>query len=132
MEQTKQMTFDTVVNALREQGIPSVSGSYSCAYRGHNGAKCAAGHLIPNELYKESFEGISVLPGNDHLLEKSLEGHNLYLVKQLQIAHDTPVVEWAESFDDTRWLADFEELARKVAKGNKLKYTPVEESDDAA
>ncbi len=59
-----QQIFDTVLEKLLAQGCRSRLGdshidSY-CAYRGNNGTKCAIGHLIPDELYKEEIEGLTV------------------------------------------------------------------------
>ncbi|MDX1964335.1 MAG: hypothetical protein SFX18_14375 [Pirellulales bacterium] len=79
---TKQETFDIVYRHLLTQGQKSISrvvGSENfgkCAYRGADGAKCAAGVLIPDEAYKPSYEGHSVAVLSD-VFEQL--GHDLKL-----------------------------------------------------
>lgn len=74
-----------------------------CAYRGGNGAKCALGCLIPDELYHPSFEGrdwssIYHSKFNDHLrinagsakkLRDYFKNVNSDLLVRLQGVHDT-------------------------------------------
>lgn len=59
-----QEIFNKVWNGLKAQGfersmavVDEEDTLKKCAYRGENGRKCAAGHLIPDELYKKEFEG---------------------------------------------------------------------------
>ena len=100
---TKQETFNVVYLALKKQGSKCVIDNLDgcgqvCVYRGPNGMKCAAGHLIPDNLYKPEFEeegGQSVTTvdsGNRPVNEVSkiinALGHDLYLVSRLQSAHD--------------------------------------------
>ena len=92
---TKQETFDTVVRFLRTQGRgsfkphPKYKGMKFCMFRSPDGCKCAAGCLIPDELYDESMEGNGSLmfpgAGRDIIVR---EGHDLDLVTRLQHAHD--------------------------------------------
>lgn len=64
----QQDIFDTVLNALRKQGIGSFKtlGSEetnfecNCLYRGSNNTKCAAGHLIPDDIYNVEMEGDNI------------------------------------------------------------------------
>jgi len=57
---TKQV-FDKIVSGLASQGWQrSVDGS-ACRYRNSNGLKCAAGWIIPDELYNRKIEGMSFL-----------------------------------------------------------------------
>lgn len=55
---TNQEIFDRVYVHLLTQNAKS-EASIGCAYRGDNGRKCAIGCLIPDEVYKPDFEGIS-------------------------------------------------------------------------
>jgi len=49
---TKQELFDKVYIGLSNQGwMRSVNSNNGCSYRGVNGAKCAAGHILPDEEY---------------------------------------------------------------------------------
>ena len=54
---TSQEIFDFVAHHLLTQNECSVSPlGKGCAYYGQNGLKCAAGCLIPDELYDEDLE----------------------------------------------------------------------------
>jgi len=82
---TPQEIFDTVAKHLFEQGKPALSSSGGmCVYRGKNGLKCAAGILIPDEMYNDDMEGRTIeetfLPDNLH---KSVD-----LIMELQEIHD--------------------------------------------
>lgn len=62
----KQELFDKIVAGLAGQDfVQSSRGApftwNACMYRGEGGRKCAAGHLIPDEKYDPSFEGVNVL-----------------------------------------------------------------------
>jgi len=50
---TNQELFDKVTEALVAQGEPSIVSrgyGFSCAYFGSDNKRCAAGHLVPDEL----------------------------------------------------------------------------------
>jgi hypothetical protein len=88
---TNQEIFDKVVKGVLDQGRPSKIGP-TCVYRGVNGAKCAAGFLIPDEKYIKKFE----LHLADDLQKKypdSVEytAEQVHLVRALQLAHDQVV-----------------------------------------
>lgn len=82
----KQQIFDEVAYGIIQQGAPSVNASGSCRYRGPNGRKCAAGHLIPDDRYKDSMEGCRVhaVP----YLGGQFAGPLLDFIAELQNAHD--------------------------------------------
>lgn len=89
---TPQETFDTVVAALRKQGVHSKDGDL-CVYRGPHGMKCAVGHLIPDEQYDQSFEKETV----EAIYYKvpALAQHDYNLLARLQSIHDChPPSEW--------------------------------------
>ena len=99
---TNQKMFDKVVNHLLTQNAQStLQNSECCAYRGHDGLKCAIGCLITNEDYRPDMEG-----DLEHLIlnysddSKSISILNLYneeLLFNLQTIHDTiPVKRWAD------------------------------------
>ncbi len=50
----EQLVLDSAKGVIN-QGVRS-SNAITCLYRGPNGAKCAIGHLIPDNLYKSSFD----------------------------------------------------------------------------
>lgn len=84
-----QQIFNTVVRGLRAQGKPSVN-AYDCRYRGPDGAKCAAGFLIPDAAYVGSMEAqdwttLSRLYANS--LPEYLSSHTV-LIQALQCVHD--------------------------------------------
>lgn len=56
---TRQEMADFVVEKLAGQNFVQSArlDGLSCLYRGPNGIKCAAGHLIPDNIYKTDFEG---------------------------------------------------------------------------
>jgi len=126
----KQATFDFVVGKIREQGCASVKpDSNSCLYRGPNGTKCAAGHVIPDEKYDPCFEGCTVPvsladwdSGNTKKLYEVLKetGHDLNLLRSLQRAHDSISMEY-------NFLAGFEKNVQHVAEFHELVYTPPKE-----
>src|SRR5437899_3188379 len=109
---TNQETFNTVVEHLRRQGRQSIRG-HSCLYRGPEGTKCAAGWLIPDDLYQPEMEGTLVGAGAGRNGDERPEtlnavsrvlrelGHDLELVRHLQSIHDvgTPD-EWERRFCD--------------------------------
>lgn len=95
---TKQETFDIVVSALLKQGRPSMD-NVDCRYRAADGAKCAAGHLIPDEKYDPVIEGAACFmhnppptPKGDRVIRVMTilreEGHDPNFVRDLQGAHD--------------------------------------------
>lgn len=60
---TEQEIFDKVVTHLLTQGRQSLVDENlfgGCAYRGHDGTKCAVGCLISDEAYVPALEGQGV------------------------------------------------------------------------
>lgn len=60
---TAQEVFDKVVNHLRAQRCKSIgftNNDKQCLYRGPNETKCAAGVLIPDEVYRPWMEGTRI------------------------------------------------------------------------
>jgi len=113
---TKQETFDTVVAHLRQQGrkaeAPRKSYGYFCTYRSPDGRKCAAGCLIPDDEYDSVMEGKFVHdPG---VVRDCIErhGHDVKLVRALQVVHDA---------DD---VSAWERALELVAEEHCLTYTP--------
>lgn len=95
---TNQEIFDKVVNHLRtqnKQAIKVIDGVDQCQYRAvdENGCvtMCAAGCLIPDEDYKPSFEGGTVMIGavvGNYFSNKGYTNDQIYLVRDLQKVHD--------------------------------------------
>lgn len=86
-----QEIFDTVVKHLAKQGGPArePKGMMYCLYRAPDGRKCAAGALIPDEVYHASMEGsvIETLIREPHNLPDFFRG-NKDLIGALQYVHD--------------------------------------------
>lgn len=114
---TNQEVFDKVLFALRKQGRASIRYTHSqnseCAYRGHDGMKCAVGHLIPDEKYNAGLEGVKC---SDLQVRYAagLTEHQEDLGIALQDAHDHCL-----SVSPEAW----EERMRRVAVRFDLEYT---------
>lgn len=88
---TNQELFDKVVREILSQGRPSTGRSgLNCQYRGHDGARCAAGVLIRDEYYDPKIEGCTVGTAQAMLPAGACEWarDQLDLVRALQKAHD--------------------------------------------
>jgi hypothetical protein len=93
-EMTQQQIYDTVVAGLAEQGfkqsrklLSSAPGvSTTCAYRGDNGLKCAAGHIIPDSEYKPGMEG--AIAASLDFFKENVSQATLKFIDSLQQAHD--------------------------------------------
>ncbi len=109
-----QEVFDYVVNALRLQNERSIREG-SCVYRGPDGLKCAAGHLIPDEDYKSCFEGRSVMMLSNAEVAIYFKNNqfDINLVCDLQEIHD--------SYEVCNWERRFKELAETSGS----RYTPL-------
>jgi hypothetical protein len=84
---TAQQVFDQVRDHLLRQGEQSMLrvGSSRCAYRSHDGLKCAAGCLIGDDEYTPLMEGRrwDGLMGDGHV-----PAHHAELIGVLQYIHD--------------------------------------------
>ena len=60
----------------------------TCQYRGPHGAKCAAGVLIPDELYDPKMEGDSIRGVVADYDLPLFEDVNVNLLYDMQMAHD--------------------------------------------
>lgn len=103
-----QQIFTTITTALIKQGKPSTTEDGSCKYRGPDGLKCAIGHLIPDNLYTPTIEGLSfrhkhvlsVLP-----LPIPTDSPLYSVLELLQLTHD--------SEDVSQWPHRFSEIAKE-------------------
>lgn len=115
---TVQETFDTVVTAVVKQGKPSMikddDNLPACQYRGPDGLKCAAGHLIPDGEYSFKMEGSSVSSTiTANVLTKN--GHNIEIVKELQRCHD-------DNAESVNFVSDFLKDCRELAAWYALEW----------
>lgn len=125
---TKQEAFDIVLNGLRAQGAPSIEpyeigSSVTCRYRGPNGLKCAAGHLLKDEYYDEEVMEGKISACIDPNLFGMRDTNGSYkLIRAMQNAHDDSA-DISCNFKNKNWLTEFEAKMQNVAKKYKLKYT---------
>ena len=121
-----QEVFDFAVGKVIEQGAPAISED-GCAYRTRNGNKCAFGHLIPDSLYKHSFENVTAVGILTEGLSKknlqyspalaaSLECH-VSLITDIQRAHDKN-----SHRDRVSFVPNFRHRAEAVAKEHGLTF----------
>jgi hypothetical protein len=104
-----QEIFNVVSAHLLTQGVRAVRGgddpdqARMCMYRAPNGAKCAAGVLIPDSAYSPSMEG-----KNSSALIEDFRGvlpefmdENSGLIRRLQSVHDVyEPHEWKQKLND--------------------------------
>jgi hypothetical protein len=125
---TNQEAFDLVVEKLVAQGKPSVrfynGGGLACVYRDSDGNRCAAGHLIPDDLIAAACkEGTSwaMVQGLDGFA--SLVESNSF-ISALQRAHDEPAVKLGNDSYGERpdlsswrplWVVEMKSLAAKYS-----------------
>ncbi len=118
---TNQEVFNRVwQNFVVEKAPQSKSEGYYCLYRGPDGKKCAAGLLIPDELYQPGFEKrrFSTLPYNITGLVLSPD-----FVDYVQQAHDDP--------QESTFSTDIEARLRRLAAEFRLSVPePVAASED--
>lgn len=115
---TNQEIFNAVVKGIYKQGKPSVSNDFACRYRSEDGCKCAAGLLIPDEVYTPEMEGKT----SHYLRSKLASGQSLPwtveqdpLVRALQRAHDEPAKVWMGDKDNAKFIEGFKNEALTVA-----------------
>lgn len=98
LKYSPQEAFNIVWNAfvVRKEPFSAVENEesctgFNCLYRGPDGAKCAAGHLIPDDVFKESWEGSGIY----YLIGRDLEfdlgftsAKTEQFISKLQEAHD--------------------------------------------
>lgn len=101
----KQEIFDKVFTGLHHQGFQrsgdyergldgqaAIGANFDCMYRGPNGMKCAAGFVIPDELYTDTIEGVSFCDETG-IMSNIHEGLNLdfdhvMFINDMQQIHD--------------------------------------------
>lgn len=113
-EVTAQEVFDYVTKKVIEQGEPSIDLERdSCIYKNGN-LRCAAGHLIPDNINTKSWDSNGLTWCQ--LVEKELVPSNhLELISELQRAHDN--VAWQRVNDNKiAFLRNIKVRFAKIAK----------------
>lgn len=120
---TRQETFNTVYRHAKKQGCKAQSADgVACWYRGPNGTKCFAGCLLPDELYDEALEGNGVFCNalahcdGQVLMQAHMAslGHDLLLVRALQLIHDKhPIEHWDSEFKNVAMMFELDWVAAR-------------------
>lgn len=99
--------FTKIVNHLRKQNTKSSNKRGDCLYRGPNGLKCAAGCLIPDELYTKSLEGNNVYDLRFQKIWDVLgySERTISMVSDMQYIHDM--------YDVGDWESEFANVAKE-------------------
>lgn len=120
---TKQEIFDIVGPGLLTQGIRSEiyregGGLPVCAYRGPEGRKCAAGMIMPDEVYSADFENETV----KNLPEYVLIGMGIYETGAAPVReHETiRFVARFQNLHDNYRPEDWAEGLKGIASDNTL------------
>lgn len=112
----QQLMFNAAVLGVIGQGGKSINtNGLSCAYRGEKGAKCAVGHLIPDEKYEPIWDSYSnpTLIGETSAkadrLRASIDADwdDIDILSAIQRAHDAA--------DQTNFVPAFTAAATQVA-----------------
>lgn len=119
---TKEEIFVKSVVGVIVQGGGSFD-DIGCRYRGPNGRKCAAGQLIPDELYKPEMERKSVWSLRRDLPEiLCWDPAHDDLVSSLQFAHDGAArITRNQNEGDEAFVKLFRERAKRVAEEYDVK-----------
>jgi hypothetical protein len=108
-----QELYDYIVEAIVKQGRPSVGDNDRCLYRGPDGLKCAAGHVIPDSMYSELMENRSILDLSGFGKAPKSLVHHAELISRLQDAHDAA--------SSGKFLDAFLSTVSRVAEDHDLK-----------
>lgn len=118
---TPQEIYDAALLGIRKQGRFSTDGLGVCMYRGPEGIKCAAGHVLTDEEVAVIGEGWSIIDAQ-HSIPEQLKPH-VSLLQELQRTHD----EAAMDGDWASWELDMTQLAKR----HGLRHTPKDEFEEA-
>jgi hypothetical protein len=97
--------------------LDPTDGIERCAYRGPNGMKCAAGHLIPDEQYSPKMEGWSVSCFTSEMKDNPF--HNIP-----DIMNQPQFVRKLQEIHDDYTVPAWEQLWQEFALEHDLIYTP--------
>jgi hypothetical protein len=124
---TPQEVFDTAVRGVLGQGRPAIrvrEGGTVCVFRGADGAKCANGWLIPDELWDERFDGLTMEAVTQLLVDRGLDltehlrftgAYEDRLLARLQSAHDMAAFSGRTLKTGNAFIEAFKAYAQNVA-----------------
>lgn len=118
-----QECFNLIVLQMMAQGEPSISKDKACAYRGLEGRKCAAGHLLPDKDYDPTMEGRSFASLVESNLVSLKFDHpsTVEMIQMMQKAHDNA----GRKF----FVQDFRTEARRVAEIFRLDTSVLDKTE---
>lgn len=107
VEDDPEKVFEFIKEKLLAQGcrsyglaptyLPVFDGKKLCLYRGPNNTRCAAGHLIPDEVYSENMESV---PAYHISFFKENYPKSMNVIEACQIIHDNcRPIEWKIRFE---------------------------------
>lgn len=86
-EVSEQDVFDTIAEHLLRQGKRSLGRVRStCQYHNADGLKCAAGCLVPDDVYDFTWEGMT---WNELVATGEVVDRYADIIQQLQYVHDS-------------------------------------------
>lgn len=96
-ESTTEEVFEYIKHHLLTQMQQSKNDKGACFYKNEQGLKCAAGCLIPDDMYNSNFEYKS---WGSLVRQKSVPEDHIGLIQRMQYIHDeTPVSGWKLELD---------------------------------
>jgi len=96
-ESTTEEVFEYIRHHLLTQMQKSKSDRGACFYRNEQGLKCAAGCLIPDDMYNPDFE---YRRWSSLVIQKFVPADHKQLILAMQHIHDkTPVSDWKLELD---------------------------------
>lgn len=137
---TQQEVFNAAIEALAKQGRRSVTqpGAGGCVYRGPEGACCAFGFFIPEDVYDPEMEGsiAETVIQNDGFPAWMKDQDMMRMFERLQNAHDLAYLSYEDKFSTSldrfgktvrRQFADLPRIDLSIVD----KYFPVTAADQA-
>lgn len=95
---TEQQVFDHIKNHLLSQGERSMKSEELCGYRGQGGTICAAGCLIPDDVYNEDWESKC---WRSLVVDEGVSPYHGTLILEMQMIHDKVMPEhWEDALKD--------------------------------
>lgn len=88
MSQVNRDALATMLRQFRKQSKPSINSRGACSYRGDDNTKCAAGCLIPDEIYFPGIEICSLQDIFNRFFDKRFKKIDFSFLKHCQMIHD--------------------------------------------
>lgn len=104
---TNQEIFDKVKTHLLAQNAKALDVYGECVYFAEDGKRCAAGCIIPEELYRQDYEGLGACSREFQDLwdDLDIDEKGVDLIHVLQNVHD--------NFEPEEWPARLSKIAQE-------------------